>query len=747
MIKNKLYIHKPILFIVFILAITLMIPSVFSLTMKDTIQNFENTINLYDDNEISVAQLIILLENYMNENQEYLQENNLQGWSKQEAENALRKYKTDYGYVIDTHDLHIFLGIYETTPGFYGFGYSVGGKKYPKAHLDNQWKLDIETFKQELSIKYKNNNYDFSDLSQNWRDITGPAFHVSYQECVNYMSSFMDEVHKKNLPDYVSDVYYYPEPTSNSRIFFTTIYEETKSECMDECRLEEEVCDKICSSYPTKIGISGHCSKSEPYNFISLSRMSSTSSKPMEFMNGAISFFDSQPNIKECEPYDYDGRLYFRTKLQESVDNDFFDWYMNDFLGDDFEKYIKAGSGFRRIMGFLENTAHKISESLMCKGLDAWPNEFQRIHVDYKSENAQFEIWEDLESVRGFDIDMWTTYYKSSILPKKNIMKQLIKHQLSEQSSFGPPQHEIDKIKSQKEAMELIDKVTSGFGDSMDFGILLKDDDEIIINKYVSINEDVIVKISDDMLNEIDFTATVEFDDLYDFLERMSIIEFEQIKSPYWSTKRSPMMIGKRIGLIFDFWGAFSIEPFTTKVRLTTKLRNIVNFLQEMNGAKPSEKELIEELDEQLSQEVRNQDVQVINDESEHVASSESIIFKIETTYPTGAKLHEYKAINLNNDYPDFKLTGLQGDDSISIISGSQKTGWTYYYGEWMDMTRMESWDNLWESYYSQFEFAYSTILRKNKDEIVLNPEQGVTMRIYDIDMNPQISESEFNPN
>lgn len=752
MVKNKIYIHKSIiLFITFILIIT--VPSVFSLTIEDTVQNFENTINLYNNNEISVAQLIVLLEDYMDENQRYLQENDLQGWNKQEIKNALRKYQTEYGYVIDAHDLHIFIGLYEPTSGYYGFGYSISGRKYSKSHFDNQWGRDIENFKNQMLIKYKNDDYDFSDLIQNWHDVTLPAFHVTYQECLNYMSNFMDEISNKNLPNHLSDIVYYPE-TSNERLFFTTIYEETQSECMNECQsqewIEDEMCNEICASYRAKFGLLGHCSESEPFNFIGLGRVGFGMSRTqLEYMQNADSFFMSQPHMKECEPYHYEGTLYLRKKLQESLNNNFFDWYVNDFLGNDFEKYKDPGSGIKRIMGFFELTAKIVSETLECKGENSWPNEFQKININYKNGDYEFIIWEELESERRFNVDMWSTYYRYNIVPNKNIMKELINRQLSEQSSFGPPQQEIEKIKSQKEAMDLIDKVIKGFGDSMDFEVILKDKDEIIANRYISINKDVIIKISEQTSNDIDFKAIIEFDDLYDFLKRLSYIDFQQIRGPGWSTKRSPLMIGERIGLIFDFWSAFSIEPWRTKARLTTRIKTVVSFLQEMNDASPNREQTIEELNEQMDQEIRRQDVEII-DEKPDVSieqKGDSIIFKLEMTHPGGTSISEYKAINLKSDYPDFKLTGLEGDDSISIILGSQQTGWTFYYGEWMDMTRMQSWDNLWESYYGTFEFAYSTILRENKDEIVLNPEPGVTMRIYDIQMNPQISASEFSPN
>ena len=616
-----------------------------------------------------------------------------------------------------------------------------------------------------MSIKYRNDNYDFSELIQNWHDATLPAFHVTYQECLDYMGSFMDEITNQNVPNHLSDIVYYPE-TSNERLFFTTIYEETQNECMNECQTHEwigdEKCNEICSSYPAKFGLLGHCSKSEPFNFIGFGRVGFGMSKTqLEYMQNADSFFMSQPHMKKCEPYHYEGTLYFRTKLQESLNDNFFDWYFDDFLGDDVEKFKDPGAGIKRIMGFFELTAKTVSETLECKGENSWPNEFKKLNIEYKKGDYEIVIWEELESSRSFSVDIWSTYYRYNIVPNKNIMKELIKRELSEQSSFGPPQHEIENIKSHEEAMDLIDRVIRGFGDSMDFELILQDDNEIIANRYVSINEDVIIKFSEQSINDIDFTATIEFDDLYDFLGRLSYMDSQQIRGPAWSTKRSPMMVGERIGLLFDFWSTFSIEPWTTKVRLTTRIRNIVNFLQEMDEASPSREKAIEELNEQMSQEIRREDrpTEVIDERptetiaerpdisTEQKGDSDSIIFKLEMSHPGGTSISEYKAINLKSDYPDFKLTGLEGDDSISIILGSQKEGWTFDYGEWMDMTKMfQSWDNLWESYYGTFEFAYSEILRESKDEIVLNPEPGVTMRIYDIEMNPQISASEFSP-
>ncbi len=85
------------------------------------------------------------------------------------------------------------------------------------------------------------------------------------------------------------------------------------------------------------------------------------------------------------------------------------------------------------------------------------------------------------------------------------------------------------------------------------------------------------------------------------------------------------------------------------------------------------------------------------------------------------------------------------GEDFIYIINGAQEKVWVYSEGEWTDFsvaysTYWDTWNSAWEGYRDSLsdwtgvgEWSYTT------------PE-GDSIRIYDIDVNPSLADSLFEP-
>ncbi len=194
-------------YMLFVTLILMIIPSVSaSVSVTDTIQNFEEVAERYDNREISVAQMIVLLEHHHDEKQRKMQEDGFSGWSKAELENALEEYKEPNGYVMKTHDMQIFMGIYSDDDKHYDWGYSVGARRYTESYYENQLAKDIRSFKESLKEAYFSNNPDFKELGVEFIDVLGPIYGLSgqrYDECVELMDSEMDEITTENLPSYV----------------------------------------------------------------------------------------------------------------------------------------------------------------------------------------------------------------------------------------------------------------------------------------------------------------------------------------------------------------------------------------------------------------------------------------------------------------------------------------------------------------------------------------------------------------
>jgi hypothetical protein len=84
--------------------------------------------------------------------------------------------------------------------------------------------------------------------------------------------------------------------------------------------------------------------------------------------------------------------------------------------------------------------------------------------------------------------------------------------------------------------------------------------------------------------------------------------------------------------------------------------------------------------------------------------------------------------------------------DVIYIINGVQQKAWMYSNGQWTDIsstynTQWSTWTSLFNDYLSGLSNWSGT-----GDYSHTNPSTGETLRIYDIQVNPQLPDSEFAP-
>lgn len=803
----------------------LLAPHAFALTLDETLQKFEQAANKYDNGEISVAQLIVLLEHYKDENNAYLQENGMKGWGEKEAENALSKFQNEQTgqTIIQTSDLNIFLGSYNKLEDYYGIGYSVGARKYTDSYYEERFANDFQDFKQSIRNAYESNNPNFTDLGLQFRDVAGPVYQLSYEECVDLMSSVMeDEISDGSVASQMSSwgvttsQYYTISPPTNARRFVTTVHEDSKQDCLDNCWFNN--CEQVCENYPSKILLTGFCAENDTSTYLSIDHQGFRFGP---FVNKVSSALYSTPYTNPCEPYGYEPNLRLREKLQESLDEQFFDWYVQDFLGDDMKKYSKAGSGFERLMGFFEQTERKVSQVMECKGQTSWPQEFEEVSINYEKGGNEFRVWEEKVSVDGKNADVWSTLYTYKIMPEKAMARRMIEHQVSEQSTFSPDEGEVEDIKSDENAMKLVNTLTSGFGDSLEFTFKLEDEGEKIVSKHVIVNDEVILSVSEprmkvlqeeiqkktsekraaqarlrvlrssqnpdqeelqtyadrvsrldqqisdlrDELNSLeqgeglDFTATLTLDDLYDFMNRMASIEGKTVKGPSWvdTQARTPMMISERIGLLVKLWTSVSVEPWTSKIQLSMNVGNIMNFIKEIGeGQTRAEEEMVSQVVEEYNQEMQSAGLPTTTEGQETQSqdsgqtstttqsTSDQIEFKVELTYGGSSTQTTFKAKNLGSQAPDFKVIS-EGKETIML--GSEQKGWVKYEGssEWTPITDLyPEWSSVWKTYYTdQFQPYYSQALQAQGGEYTSSGGTG-SVRIYDINKNPNLPDSVF---
>lgn len=583
----------------FIVVSILLMPSAFSFAVDDTLKEFEGTVDRYDRGEISLAQMVVLLEHHHDEKERRMQEEDFAGWSRDELESALEEYEYPYGYLMNAHDMHIFIGTWTDDGEHYDFGYSVGARKYPESYYESEFEDDLEDLIGDLRSRHETGRPSASEIGEKIGQVFAADSELdTFQGCVDVMEdmAIMEEIDGDDLPEWFFEFH-----SSDSRLFSAPIHQESEGDCISSHNCGGmEHCVDMCGSDPPKLQLVAVCARDDPMKNNDLVLEHSGFKSGITYANLVEEVMRAEKYGEECEPWGYEPDLYFREKLQDSLDRGFFDWYVEEFIGDDLERHIEGGSGFERLMSFFHRTSQRVSNTLECKGTDDWPEEFEMIDIEYENGNMKFHVWEEMVPVDHKSVDMWSTLYRYNIMGDKEIMKELIMHQLSEKSSFGPSPGEVDEVKSKEEAMVLIDKLTGGFGDSLDFRLVLEDGAEEIVSRYVSINDDIIFRMGDTPKQgvDLDFTATLTLDDFYGFAKRASSIDAQAVRGPSWvdTGSRTPMMVGERLGLVFELWKSVSIDPWTTKLRLSTKFGRILKYMKEIKDPSAEEEKLAEEL-------------------------------------------------------------------------------------------------------------------------------------------------------
>ncbi|MBD3249116.1 hypothetical protein GF336_03660, partial [Candidatus Woesearchaeota archaeon] len=196
-------------YLITIALILLIIPSVAaSVSIEDTLKKFEETADRYDKGDISLAQMIVLLEHRHDENQKKMNEENIAGWSKSEVQGALEEYKYPYGYLMKTHDMYIFLGTWSDDGEHYDFGYSVGGRKFPQSYYENEFEDDVEDLVEDLQNWFNKREPSTSEVGKKMESVFAADSEIaSYEECIDIVEDMnvVKEINKDDLPEWYFD--------------------------------------------------------------------------------------------------------------------------------------------------------------------------------------------------------------------------------------------------------------------------------------------------------------------------------------------------------------------------------------------------------------------------------------------------------------------------------------------------------------------------------------------------------------
>lgn len=344
---------------------------------------------------------------------------------------------------------------------------------------------------------------------------------------------------------------------------------DTWENCFDECKPVER-CDNWTNG---EISVEGACGKDRSDLYVNIWGQN----------------FEKYRIINQFhEERDCTGKIESLVKMrqafQESMDNEFARWYFEDFLGSDPEKIVNGESGFRKILEILTRNEEDISNNLFCSEITAWPEGFESIDVTYRNNNTNVEVWEKRIPVEGSNIKHWTTLYKYSWVPSRDMLKDMIQYKLSEQDTLGPSAKDVARIKADAGKMEIIDRLAGRYGGSFDVNIEMIDENNTVVRKYMHINPDVAIEVSDNTTEKEDITITIDYNVLYDFINYMSFtMEGDEIRGPNWVylEEGGPGKFFSVIGALSKFWReGVEIKPRRALFKLFFSTGDVVSLIK-----------------------------------------------------------------------------------------------------------------------------------------------------------------------
>lgn len=758
-------------FLVIFLAI-MTVPDVFSLKIDDTVKSFENKIDDYNENKLTVSQLITFLEFQIEKSENYLKQENMEGYPREEAIRVLGEDLEYSNFILfETDDFNVRLSAWSV-----GSDYWDPHVDYRQLHFqiepklssvdtDGTLKQDIENLMEETVSTFESKTLDLEELHERYSQVQSRINEGTRNECEAAMDSI------KN------DVEMFVENLDGNKVkrYYTHLIRGTN---IEEC--EAIRCDSDYFHYGDGYTCHDDCLHPNNWDFISFQTLctddggSVTISSPLaegapppprnehdgepdpEFERRIVQFVQEFESLdkdmrQECITPMYEANIHLRTLFQESFNEEFMEWYVEYFISDDLERTDFGEKGFRRVLDEIMEINEEIHNDLHCKkdmsqnpSQYTWPEEFEEIEIDYRDDNVELEVWENFEDYRG--INTWSTFYRYKFHPEREIAKKLLVKEIEadiQSGQFGPLEEDIEEMRSDEDFLDILNALTDRFGGSIDFKFTIIDEDESFFEKFVQINDEKIIDISSDELKDIDFTLEIDYEYLYDFTRTINDFESRRIHSQFWvevDYDTSPSFV-EGISTIVRLWGGVSVSPWTTKFKLVRSIRDVIEFIQAMDkteerrpGGRTSAPEITETKD--IEKTGTDYDDGEKYSESVSVDGGDSIQFMFET--PAGAT--QMTAINLDSGMPSLHY---DSDDSETIILADKQTAWMRSKGqnEWTELTQAQSWDSIWEMYYEdQFKYYHSMIQETDADEIT---EHSIT--IYNIDRDPHISSTLFN--
>ena len=547
---------------------------------------------------------------------------------------------TQYEKKFETDDFHVVFraesffrhdrGYYEkretTAENYYIINYELVAVNVAGADLSNE----IRSFISDLKSLIANNggsDEEYEDVRKSWNQINQKVREVrSEDNCVELMESIGMEENEKAYPSQEREFYYLVEEKIEKNCWSVSSCErvcppaEICRDCVPGCR-EEEFCDKVCGDVfnnetnstesvcedvcsmqevcteceevckeaaecraecedveyceefsSEEIKINARCGKGESNLWLNIR------GEEFEYYRGL-----NEGGEWNCEN-EIQSLVNMRKVLQEEVNQEFAEWYFEEYLIGDYDRMINGDKGFQYVLELLIRNEEQISQNLHCSETGQWPEGFEKIDITYINNNTHVEVWEKNIPVEQDQTTYYTTLYKYSWVPSRELLKELINYKLSETDTFGPSAIDVARIKSDAGQMEIVNSLSEKYGGSFDVRLELRDKEDQVVLKYFQVNPDVIVKIVDFIEEKPDIFIEIEYNALYDFISYMSYeTGGENIKGPYWvrtGNDGGPGNFFSVVGAVRKAWKeGVTVKPRYALLKLLFNSKNIIGLM------------------------------------------------------------------------------------------------------------------------------------------------------------------------
>lgn len=136
-------------------------------------------------------------------------------------------------------------------------------------------------------------------------------------------------------------------------------------------------------------------------------------------------------------------------------------------------------------------------------------------------------------------------------------------------------------------------------------------------------------------------------------------------------------------------------------------------------------------------------------EDGDDIETADSLKYSVEVTSEGETRSATWKAKNIGTDNMKMRLEGTEGEENFGwILDGENRRLWTLTDDVWeeIELPSEEYWVSYWNTWKSAFDGYHTALSSWTGGEYTYTDGEGNQVRIFDIEINPTLSDSQFEP-